>query len=318
MNLSFFKFHRHLFLILLLVITSVIALTFNLGTLKPAEELDWFDAVGEAGITLVTLVWIFFILISRPSGKVTNWLFVGLTLTHVSMLLDFIDEFYFYTSDTAWLGTIESLPAPVGMIIMSVALYWWHQEQMSINAQLRNTERYYRDHSLTDFVTGLYSAKYMKNQLKREIVNAENHQQSFVMMLIDIRKFDSFNRKYGDQQGDTLLREIAQLILMNLRDEDLACRYASDRFIILMPNTSVDIAQTVATHIEQSIANLAFKIGNSAAAQYQHVTSCVMECDGNDEYLNVLDKLNDRMLATKHDINNQATRKNILNRKDVA
>jgi diguanylate cyclase (GGDEF)-like protein len=318
MNLFFLKFHRHLFIILLMVITTVVTVTSQIGELKPVAEFDFFDAAGEGGITLMTLVWIFFILISRPSGKVTNLLFVGLTLTHVSMLLDFIDEFYVYPSDNTWLTTFESLPAPVGMVIMSVALYWWHQEQMSINAQLRNTERYYRDHSLTDFVTGLYSAKYMKDQLQREIVNANTHQQPFTMMLIDIRHFDSFNRKHGDQQGDTLLRETAQLILMNLRDEDLACRYASDRFIILMPNTSIQTAQTVATHIEQAIANLAFKIGNSSAAQYQHVASCVMECTGDDEYLNVLDKLNDRMLVTKHTLNNQATANQVINSKDVA
>lgn len=305
MNLSFFKFHRHLFLILLAVMSTIVVLTAQIGELKSFSEFDLFDAAGEGGITLMTLVWIFFILISRPAGKVTNLLFIGLTLTHVSMLLDFIDEFYVYPDNNAWITTIESLPAPVGMVIMSFALYRWHQEQMSINTQLRNTERYYRDHSLTDYITGLYSAKYMKDQLQREISNAAIYQQSFSVMLIDIRKFDSFNRKYGDQQGDILLRETAQVILMNLRDEDLACRYASDRFIILMPNTNKQSSETLAAQIEHSIANLAFKVGNSTKAKYQHVASCVMEFNGDDNYLNILDKLNESMIATKHNLNSK-------------
>jgi diguanylate cyclase (GGDEF)-like protein len=299
MNLAFLKFHRHLFTILLAVIISVILVTTTLGERKALSTIDIFDAFGEGGITLMILVWIFFTLISRPAGKVTNLLFMGLTLTHVSMLLDFIDEFLVYPDNNTWLTTFESLPAPIGMIIMSIALYQWHQEQMTINTQLRKTERYYRDHSLTDYITSLYSAKYMKTQLQREIIYAKKHQQSFALMLIDIRRFDLFNRQYGDKQGDRLLREIAQVILINLRDEDLACRYASDRFIILMPNTLVTTAEEIAMHIEQSVANLAFKVGRSAHAKYQHVTSCVMSVDGQDNDLQVLDKLNHLMEIAK-------------------
>ena len=316
MNLDFLTFHRHLFIILLLVIASVLMLTLQLGELKNVNDIDFLDVIGEGGITVMTLVWIFFILISRPSGKVTVLLFTGLTLTHISMLLDFIDEFLFYPEDNKWLTAIESLPAPIGMLIMSVALYQWHLEQVSINTQLRKTERYYRDHSLTDFVTGLYSAKYMKTQLQREIVSAKNvnnnnHSNNekktdepkpiltFTLMLIDIRQFDQFNRKHGDQQGNILLREIAQIILMNLRDNDLACRYASDCFIVLMPNTGTNTAEQVASDIEKSIEHLAFKVGRSTIANYQHVSSCVMSFNGNEDYLTILEKLNERMKITK-------------------
>jgi len=329
MNLDFLTFHRHLFVILLLVIASVLTLTLQLGELKNINDIDFFDVLGEGGITVMTLVWIFFILISRPSGRVTVLLFTGLTLTHISMLLDFIDEFVVYPEDNKWLTAIESLPAPIGMLIMSIALYQWHLEQVSINTQLRKTERYYRDHSLTDFVTGLYSAKYMKVQLQREIINVNNlnhaenannikedskKELTFSMMLIDIRQFDLFNRKHGDHQGDILLRETAQIILMNLRDNDLACRYASDRFIILMPNTNTNIAEQVAKHIEKSIENLAFKIGSSTTANYQHVASCVMSFNGNEDHLTILAMLNERMTETKthfHEV--QAAHKHKLN-----
>ncbi|WP_111978673.1 GGDEF domain-containing protein [Algibacillus agarilyticus] len=307
MNFAFLKFHRHLFVILFVVLASVVAMTIQLGDLKTFAQIDFFDAAGEGGITLMTLLWLFFTLISRPAGKVTHWLFVGLTLTNVSMLLDFMDEFVQYPADSAWLSTIESLPAPIGMVILSVALYQWHLEQMTINAQLRRTERYYRDHSLTDFVTGLYSAKYMKNQLERECTQVKKRQSTVAVMMIDIRNFDCFNRKHGDQQGDILLREVAQLILMNLRDEDLACRYASDRFVIMLPNTTLLTAQAMANDIELSISNLAFKFGPSSVANYQHVTSCALIFDGQEGVDDMLSQLNNAMLATKHAVNLQAS-----------
>lgn len=331
MNLDLFSFHRYLFIVLFLAIASVATLTFQLGELKTYADIDFFDVMGEGGITLITLVWVFFILISRPSGKVTHLLFTGLTLTHISMLLDFLDEFLLYPEDNTWLTTIESLPAPIGMMIMSIALYQWHLEQVSINTQLRKTERYYRDHSLTDFVTGLYSAKYMKTQLQREIVNAKNvngndhnHHENkpkqtltSTLMLIDIRQFDQFNRKHGDNQGNILLREIAQIILMNLRDSDLACRYASDCFIVLMPNTDTKTAEQVARHIEKSIEHLAFKVGSSTTANYQHVASCVMSFNGKEDHLTVLEQLNDRMRITKQRLHQQQLiKKDVVTQRD--
>ncbi|PKH85146.1 GGDEF domain-containing protein [Colwellia sp. Bg11-28] len=299
MNTSFIKYHSHLLTILFFTLGAVITCTFNLGDLKPSSEFDYLDALGEGGMTLMTLVWIGFILISRPAGKVTNWLFSGLILMNISMLLDFIDEFVIYPQNSAWLTAIESLPAPVGMVIMSIALYHWYQEQMTINAQLRRTERFYRDHSLTDFITGLYSAKYMKKQIKHQLLYSKKTKQPFTMMMIDIRQFDQFNRQYGHQQGDILLREIGQVITMNIRDQDLACRYASDRFVVLLPNTTTTFAETFAWHIENSLANLAFKVGSDQHANYQKITLCSKEFDGSQSDYQVLELMSQQMDSTK-------------------
>jgi GGDEF domain-containing protein len=258
MNFTFLRLHKALFFYLLVIITFICSSAFSLGVLKPEAELDWLDATGEGGITLMTLIWIFFTLVSRPAGRVTNLLFIGLTFTHISMLLDFLDEFLRYPEQWAWLTTIESLPAPIGMVIMTFALYHWHQEQNIINNQLRRTERFYREHSLTDFTTGLYSADYMKNQIVLELNHAKAQQSSFSLAMFDIRHFSQFNHHYGFEHGDTLLREIAQLIKMNIRDGDLACRYASDRFIVLMPNTDNKTAQEISTQTKKSIEHLAF------------------------------------------------------------
>jgi len=300
MNTLFIKYHLHFLALLLVTIAGVISCTYSLGYAKQGHKLDYFDALGEGGMTLITLVWVVFILVSRPAGKVTNWLFSGLLLMHVSMLLDFIDEFLYYPEDSAWITAIESLPAPVGMVIMSIALYHWYQEQMTINSQLRRTERFYRDHSLTDFITGLYSAKYMKKQIDYQQLYSKNNQQPFSLMMIDICQFDQFNRRYGHQQGDNLLREVGQMITINVRDQDLVCRYASDRFIVLLPNTTVELANTFVWHIENSIANLAFKVGSNQETHYQQVTICNNEFDGKQDVYQILELMNLHMDSKKN------------------
>lgn len=272
---------------------------FNIGIAKPYHEVDWLDAIGEGGITLMTVIWLFFILISRPAGRVTNLLFIGLTLTHVSMLLDFLDEFLRYPDEWSWLLAVESLPAPLGMAIMSFALYHWHKEQMAINNQLRRTERFYREHSLTDFTTGLYSADYMKNQIKLEINSVKNQGRFFALMMFDIRQFSQFNFHYGFEHGDILLREVAQLITMNIRDGDLACRYASDRFIVLMPNTSKETADEISKQTQRSIEHLAYKSGNTSQAVYPHVITCSHQYCDLHSYEEVLIDINTHLSTAK-------------------
>lgn len=280
--------HTKLFVILFLVSSTTVLFTFYHGQNKPLSYADWYDVAGEAGITLMTLIWIFFTLASRPSGKVTNMLFGGLLLTHVSMLLDLIDEFLTYPASSAWLTTIESIPAPFGMVIMSVGLYWWHQEQHVINQQLRKTERYYREHSYVDFVSGLYSAEYMKMQLQHELNYITGNQGTFSLLMLDICQFSKFNHRFGAVQGDNLLREIAQLVQMNIRNGDLACRFASDRFIVLLPQTQLQGANTIANHIQTAIAHLAHKSGETTKAIYPSIAICAKQYGGLHSYQDIL------------------------------
>lgn len=274
-------------------------MTTYLGLSKASNKIDYIDALGEGGITFITLIWTLFILISRPAGKVTNWLFYGLLLMHISMLLDFIDEFIYYPPESTWITAIESLPAPVGMVIMTIALSHLYQEQLTINSQLKRTERFYRDHSQTDFITGLYSASYMKQQISHELIHCKSSKTPFTLLMIDLCQFDQFNRQYGHQQGDYLLREIGQVITMNIRDQDLACRYASDRFIVLLPNTPKHTAKVLSEHIKTCLANLAFKVGLNQLSHYQKVTLCLGEFDSQQQGTQVLEQMNNNMLNTK-------------------
>ncbi|MBU2870060.1 GGDEF domain-containing protein [Colwellia sp. E2M01] len=308
MNTSFIKYHSPLLIILCFTLAAVITTTFTLGDLKPSAEFDYADVLGEGGMTLMTLVWIAFILISRPRGKVTRWLFSGLLLMNISMLLDFMDEFIIYPESGTWITAIESMPAPFGMIIMSIALYHWYQEQMTLNAQLRRTERVYRDHNLTDFITGLYSAKYMKQQIKHQLLYSKNSHKPFTLMMIDICQFDQFNRQHGHQQGDNLLREIGQVITMNIRDKDVACRYASDRFIVLLPDATSDVARKFAEHIENSLANVAFKVGSEQQTHYQKITLCSKEFDGTQSNYQIIEQLNLKMEVTKQQNNSSLSK----------
>ncbi len=292
MNLSMLHRHQRLISVVFACICFATSLSFGFGSLKYWREIAWLDVVGEGSIAFLTLLWTFFILASRPPGKVTNFLVCGLACFMFTALLDVFDEFTRYSSAFAYLSVIESLPATVGMLLMSYALYHWHQEQLVLNRQLKRRESYQREHEQVDMITQLYSADYMKGIISGQLNDGD---KPFSVVMLDIDNFDAFNRQYGHNLGDRLLREISELIVMNLRTHDLACRYAGDRFVLLMPNTSLSEASELALQIKKSVQALAFKTDQQTTPVYQSLSYAASEGLKGDQVDSLLKRVNQRL-----------------------
>jgi diguanylate cyclase (GGDEF)-like protein len=215
-----------------------------------------------------------------------------------SALLDWFDEFVHYHAAAEGLSVIESIPAAIGMMIMSYALFQWHQEQLALNRQLQRRESGLRRHDQIDFITQLYRADYMRGQIDMQLRTKDGSHFSIVML--DIDQFDGFNRRYGTAEGDRLLREMSELILMNLRNTDLACRYAGDRFILLLPNTDLSTAHELAGQIQRSIKHLAFKPESQATAVYSSLSYAAEMAKPNDAVDNIIGRVNHDLDIAKH------------------
>jgi diguanylate cyclase (GGDEF)-like protein len=259
-------------IILLLVIAVAICAYF--GELKQWQDIAWLDIVGEGGIVLMTLSWIVALLISRPPGKVTTLLVLGLGLFMFSATLDLLDEWLKQPSQL-WLTWFESLPAPFGMSLTSAGLYYWHQEQFVLNRQLRRREAHLREHEKVCPVTGLYRVNYLHSLMQQQ----QTEQQGGTLGVIDIRDFAKFNAQFGFSEGDRLLREISDLLVMNCRLNDVLCRYAGDCFIVLMPNTSQSQAKELLAQMKAALNHCAFKVAKSKGAQFQHILTATMAMD---------------------------------------
>ncbi|AWB66400.1 GGDEF domain-containing protein [Saccharobesus litoralis] len=307
MNFELLRHHNKLISAVIAMIAMTLTITLLQGEPKLKSEIEWLDIVGEGGIALISLMWIFFILISRPAGMVTTMLVTGLLFVHCSLLLDLIDEFLHYPHRQFWLLAYESLPAPIGMILMTFGLYHWHKEQLEVNQQLRRRERVYREHGLIDYITGLYSADYMMAQVQQELRQlTEYSTRNFSLLMLDIDAFDTFVRQHGDVQADRFLREVSELILINIRTSDLACRYAGDRFIVLLPQTSLTDAQQIAQQLQQAIAHFAFKPEKSARAVYQNMSVSVAPADANSSLDSLMAELNQQMENIKLAVKNKS------------
>ncbi|WP_440056087.1 GGDEF domain-containing protein [Pseudoalteromonas sp. T1lg65] len=288
---------------LTLVILSLIALTVTLfyAQLKPLVEIDWLDSAGEGGITLMVLLWTATILLTRPRGRVTNLLFIGLSAMYLSMLWDFLDEMFVFTP--SYLTSIEAFPACLGMIMMSISAYYWYQEQRVLNQTLLKKERFYRDHSMTDFITGLYSVEYMEKQVVSEQQRVSVSKQTFCLTLFDVCGFAAFARKNGQLKSEQLLKAIADMLAVSIRDTDIICRFAADKFVVLHPLTNYVQAAEIAARAASLIANHAQYDEGHNTSDFSSVNWASIQCDEQAQPFNVLvSSLMQRLNHTKSNV----------------
>lgn len=291
MKSNIFKLHRTLFALFITIFTVIILTVALLSNLKPLADIKWLDVIGEGGIALITLCWLLVTLHTRPKGKLTLLLFIGIMMVHFSMLLDLLDEFYRYKSHFQWMSRVEAIPAVLGLIIMSFALVYWHREQHIINNRLIKSERFYREHSFYDFVTGLYSASYMKKQIQSELYHYNNDNTPFCLSLIDIKAFDVYLREHGVEAANSLLSDIGSLIQVNIRKSDLVCRYAGDLFIVLMPNTQLCQSHLINQHVANMIRQHVLYLNSlSTYSDINHTTIQVEQGDNVDSLLQRLNR----------------------------
>src|SRR6185312_8845299 len=73
------------------------------------------------------------------------------------------------------------------------------------------------------------------------------------LAMVDIDHFKAFNDTYGHVTGDQVLRLVAQCIKQNVKGQDIAARYGGEEFALILPNTALGQALTVAEHIRSSV-----------------------------------------------------------------
>ncbi|MGY1448527.1 GGDEF domain-containing protein [Pseudomonas chlororaphis] len=283
---SVLKPHRWKLATLLLAANLGLLLHLACGELKAVSEWVWLDIVGEGGTALLALIWLGLVLKSRPAGRVTNYLALGLSCIFFSWWIDSLDEFIRLPDSIAWDHWLESAPMPVGMVLLTIGIYHWHREQLAISAQMEKRERLFREHRLFDKLTPLGGADYLKRQLADSLQDSQRQQQPLSLLALDLDNFAAINQDFGHAEGDAVLQALSHLLLLNLRRQDLLCRLAGDRFVVLLPNTGESQARLLAQELQQAVRSLAHKSRqHGERLQLSACTAVVMALDETPEVL---------------------------------
>jgi diguanylate cyclase len=110
-----------------------------------------------------------------------------------------------------------------------------------------------RTESLTDPLTSLSNRKYFDQSFTKAIADAQSKGESLSLLMTDIDHFKNFNDSYGHLTGDQVLRLVALAVKHNVKGQDIAARYGGEEFAVVLPNTLLRSAITVADHIRRAV-----------------------------------------------------------------
>ena len=112
--------------------------------------------------------------------------------------------------------------------------------------------------SVTDPLTGLYNRRHFEDNLEREFLRASRYNNELSFAIIDIDFFKKVNDTYGHSAGDYVLKEVAYLILQNLRKTDMVFRYGGEEFTVIITETPIERAVVPLERLRKAVEEYPF------------------------------------------------------------
>jgi diguanylate cyclase (GGDEF)-like protein len=115
--------------------------------------------------------------------------------------------------------------------------------------------------SQTDDLTKLHNARYLRQYLVTELKRGRRYGSAVTSFFLDIDDFKAVNDSHGHLVGSHVLMEMAGVILGSVRDTDVVARYGGDEFVVVLPETGMEMGLRVAERVRERIERHAFTGG---------------------------------------------------------
>ena len=143
-----------------------------------------------------------------------------------------------------WIYSMLYLYIPI--FFMSILLF------EILLTQWRNREKQIQIMSQLDPLTGIFNRRYISQSLGK--IHQQNGDYSLVVLDLDF--FKNINDSYGHDVGDRVLRDVAQVLSLNLRGNDLVGRFGGEEFVLLLCDKQQTHAMEIAERCREKIEQL--------------------------------------------------------------
>ncbi|MCP4660256.1 MAG: GGDEF domain-containing protein, partial [bacterium] len=126
----------------------------------------------------------------------------------------------------------------------------------------------------TDGLTGLYNRRCFDSQLRKFIGRSRATGVGMALILVDLDDFKAVNDALGHSTGDTVLRQVGEIITGSVRSSDLPCRFGGDEFAIVLTGIEATKARERAEDVRRRVAAMpSVKPGSEIAGSEIRVTA---------------------------------------------
>lgn len=200
-----------------------------------------------------------------------------------------LDEATMQKSYNRWTSTIEQVAwfdraligkAALVLLVITGAFMWRYSLLKRYNTRLLEL-------STTDKLTGIYNRQKSDEKLNEERHKVNRYQDYHCsVMMIDVDYFKNINDTMGHQEGDSVLRKLAEIMKKSLRKTDMIGRWGGEEFMVILSHTSLEEAAKVAEHLRSTVSEYTFtdypvtiSIGVGEFIHTEEVHECVARVD---------------------------------------
>jgi diguanylate cyclase (GGDEF) domain len=150
-----------------------------------------------------------------------------------------------------------------------------------------------------DVLTRLLNRKFMPVVLSKQVSQSRTQKTAFAVLAIDIDHFKQVNDIHGHQAGDSVLQQLALILLNNSRSGDYLFRLGGEEFLLIAVDMDATRARTVAEKLRKSVERESFLLydGKELKATISVGVACF---DGHPDYQRVLRKADDALYQAKN------------------
>ena len=100
-----------------------------------------------------------------------------------------------------------------------------------------------------DVVTGVLNRRAGLEILEKTILEAARQEENFIICFADIDDFKKVNDVVGHSAGDKILAQVGSILRANIRKTDTVFRIGGDEFIIIFPDSTLQVAKTICSRV---------------------------------------------------------------------
>jgi len=161
------------------------------------------------------------------------------------------------------------------------------------------------DAALTDPLTGLHNRRGLEGRAEALHFRPGGAPVTQVWIMADLDHFKRVNDTYGHEAGDEVLKAVAEALRSTARGADLVARIGGEEFVLVLPDTSAELAVRIAERLRLAIEALSTDVGG----QVIRVTASfgIAQRAAQDSQLEVLERADAALYSSKKDGRNRVT-----------
>ena len=181
---------------------------------------------------------------------------------------------------------------------MNVTLEKVNREKSVLLVTLQNQATMLERQVREDMLTGLYNRRHIEDLMQEQFQKCAAEGTTFCVAMIDVDHFKRINDSFSHAVGDEVLRRLGTIFQNVKRSVDAVGRYGGEEFVLMMPNTSIEMAGVFVDHLRKAVQDAPW---HSVAPSLQ-VTLSIGAADnqGKDNYEKIVAAADYKLYEAKH------------------